>query len=605
MNFDSLKEHFDLLPFPAILIDNAFRVLDWNNSAAETFKYSKSEAIGENVIDLIVPDVVTELPEFESTVKKIGAGEYTELVNENTTKHGEKLICHWYNRVIYNSSNVPITLSIAKDVTTEKAYYQDKLLFESLISQTPSMITLYNDFKPVYANESFSVNYGGTLSENNSDLYSMLSYLESSEYIDSIIHLKNGESIIFDAQIKHNSSKYFLHVVCFCILVGSSMHHALVMNDFTETFNMNKEIEQSKKLLTELDVLASLGTMTAGLMHEVNNPLGYVISNIEFLKSIYSNLNYEENEEMKEEIDETFHDVEVGITQILGIVRNIKGFVRVENQEEKINLSQEIESVVTLAKNDYKYDCDVILDLDKSITLNGPTVRFRQIVFNLLSNSIYAIKEKESKTNLAIKISLERVDENIKITFFDQGVGIKPEKLDNIFEAFNTTKPKGVGTGLGLSLIKEYVENIFHGNISVVSQPGVYTEFTLEIPSDLGDSSVLDDQINCWEFMKCGREIGGVKSTELGICPVLHSSSLDGVHNGKFAGRTCWIVSGTLCGSRIQGSHASKIESCRTCDFYKLVKAQERSKLKSTEELLELVKSNSEEMISELQSQTD
>lgn len=80
---------------------------------------------------------------------------------------------------------------------------------------------------------------------------------------------------------------------------------------------------------------------------------------------------------------------------------------------------------------------------------------------------------------------------------------------------------------------------------------------------------------NCWEFKKCGREPGGSKVHELGECPAATDGSLDSVHDGKNAGRACWILAGTMCGGKVQGTFAKKYENCKICDFYKATKKEE------------------------------
>ena len=73
---------------------------------------------------------------------------------------------------------------------------------------------------------------------------------------------------------------------------------------------------------------------------------------------------------------------------------------------------------------------------------------------------------------------------------------------------------------------------------------------------------------NCWEFMDCGREPGGINSKKLGICPAASSNKFDGINNGKNAGRYCWHVAGTLCKGKIQGTFAEKYGDCLACPFY-------------------------------------
>ena len=84
---------------------------------------------------------------------------------------------------------------------------------------------------------------------------------------------------------------------------------------------------------------------------------------------------------------------------------------------------------------------------------------------------------------------------------------------------------------------------------------------------------------NCWEFKKCGREPGGAKARELGICPATQAD-LSSVNGGTRAGRICWAVAGTLCGGKIQGTFAQKAVNCMVCEFYQTVKREERGAFK-------------------------
>lgn len=80
---------------------------------------------------------------------------------------------------------------------------------------------------------------------------------------------------------------------------------------------------------------------------------------------------------------------------------------------------------------------------------------------------------------------------------------------------------------------------------------------------------------NCWEVMKCGREPGGEKAKEHGVCPAATDERLAGVHGGKNAGRACWVVAGTFCEGLVQGTFAQKYRDCTTCKFYRQVKREE------------------------------
>ncbi len=80
---------------------------------------------------------------------------------------------------------------------------------------------------------------------------------------------------------------------------------------------------------------------------------------------------------------------------------------------------------------------------------------------------------------------------------------------------------------------------------------------------------------NCWEFKKCGREPGGKHVGDFGVCPAAVDDRLQGIHGGKNAGRACWVMAGTLCGGKVQGTFAQKYSNCEVCDFFKAVKKEE------------------------------
>jgi hypothetical protein len=95
-------------------------------------------------------------------------------------------------------------------------------------------------------------------------------------------------------------------------------------------------------------------------------------------------------------------------------------------------------------------------------------------------------------------------------------------------------------------------------------------------------------KLNCWEFKKCGRELGGINSLIEGICPASVDIRLDGVHDGICAGRACWVVAGTSCEGRVMGTFAQKYNDCSRCDFYNAVIDEEGSGFTVLEDLLDL-----------------
>lgn len=92
---------------------------------------------------------------------------------------------------------------------------------------------------------------------------------------------------------------------------------------------------------------------------------------------------------------------------------------------------------------------------------------------------------------------------------------------------------------------------------------------------------------NCWEFKRCGREPGGANVAELGICPAVAETRVDGVNSGKNGGRACWAISGTFCEGKVQGTYAVKIGNCMNCEFYQKVQREEKPRFETSAKILQ------------------
>lgn len=95
---------------------------------------------------------------------------------------------------------------------------------------------------------------------------------------------------------------------------------------------------------------------------------------------------------------------------------------------------------------------------------------------------------------------------------------------------------------------------------------------------------------NCWEYKNCGRQPGGAKAAELGICPAAVEERTHGVNGGKNGGRACWAITGTLCGGKVQGIFAQKLSNCLKCEFYQLVGMEEGQNHQSARDILQKLK---------------
>ncbi len=271
---------------------------------------------------------------------------------------------------------------------------------------------------------------------------------------------------------------------------------------------LNHKLEDAQNQLLQSEKMASLGQLAAGVAHELNNPIGFVRSNVTtlegYLKGLFEIIAAYDTktsaalppadvadladikaqndfEFIHEDIFQLLSESKDGLTRVQEIVQNLKDFSRVGGAGWGwADLHACIDSTLNIIWNEIKYKCTVVKHYDPTL----PQVyciasQLNQVFMNLLVNAAHAIPEKGE-----IVISTDHsVDGSVRIRIADNGVGIPEENLQRLFEPFFTTKPIGKGTGLGLSIAYGIIGK-HHGNIEVRSVVGQGTTFTVTLPID-------------------------------------------------------------------------------------------------------------------------
>ncbi|NWB27676.1 ATP-binding protein [Pseudomonas gingeri] len=272
---------------------------------------------------------------------------------------------------------------------------------------------------------------------------------------------------------------------------------------------LQHEIDERKQLESQLvqsEKLASLGQLAAGVAHEINNPIGFIGSNLGTLDGYFNQLQemldaYRSAEEgiasqellahlralrekveldfLKEDIPLLIKESKEGIGRVGQIVKDLKNFSRVDSNQEWqwSNLQQGIESTLNIVANELKYKADVIKDYAELPEIECLPSQINQVIMNLVVNAAQAIGPERGTISLRGGASGERV----WLEVADTGSGMAPETVQKIFDPFFTTKPIGQGTGLGLSLSYGIVRK-HAGQISVRSALGTGTTFRVELP---------------------------------------------------------------------------------------------------------------------------
>lgn len=278
----------------------------------------------------------------------------------------------------------------------------------------------------------------------------------------------------------------------------------LIEDKNTELNKLLVDLREAQQQLVMAEKMASLGQLTAGVAHEINNPINFVSANIKPLKEDLADIvecinRYEsvirENklEELfsgvqqfknktdiafsMKEIQDLLRGIEEGANRTSEIVKGLRNFSRLDqNVVKKANLNEGIESTLTLLHTVYKDRIEIIKDYGDIPEVECLPGQINQVLMNILSNAIQAIAEKGE-----IFIKTREEESAVKISIRDTGGGMSDETKQKIFDPFFTTKEVGKGTGLGLSISYGIIEK-HQGKIEVNSVQGKGTEFIITLP---------------------------------------------------------------------------------------------------------------------------
>lgn len=283
----------------------------------------------------------------------------------------------------------------------------------------------------------------------------------------------------------------------------NNMMHVLEIKN-RELEGAYSELKNTQAQILQREKMASIGQVAAGVAHEINNPTGFIMSNLGTLRKYAERLSAfievqtrtieslnagdcpDELKETKKKLklDYILADLEMlikesldGAERIKQIVQNLKSFSRVDEAEFKYSdINECIESTLNIVWNELKYKATIKKDYGDLPKIKCYPQQLNQVFMNLLVNSAHAI-EKQGE----IVIKTWNGDGALHISISDTGSGIPEDKIKKIFEPFFTTKPVGKGTGLGLSITYDIIKK-HNGEITVSSEEGKGTEFTIKLP---------------------------------------------------------------------------------------------------------------------------
>lgn len=370
------------------------------------------------------------------------------------------------------------------------------------VSQAGIWADCLRQHKPVTFNDYASYPHKHGLPEGHSELRRLIS-----------IPVTEGQKVRVILGVGNKDSDYDAEDIEIAQLFGNDMWRIIrrlrlegeLKKNLEQQRMLNKQVEEAQSHLLQSEKMASLGQLAAGVAHELNNPIGFVYSNMgtleSYLNDIFAiNAAYEEAEltvgdncpaldhvlKLKKEKDYDYIKQDIfqlmaqskdGLARMRKIVQDLKDFSHVGDEGWKwADLHKGLDSTLNIVWNELKYKCQVNKEYGTLPEIYCIASQLNQVFLNLLVNAAQAI---EDKGTITLRTGMK--DEEVWVEISDTGKGIPPEQISRIFDPFFTTKPVGVGTGLGLSLSYGIMQK-HQGRIEVSSEVGKGTTMRLHLP---------------------------------------------------------------------------------------------------------------------------
>jgi PAS domain S-box-containing protein len=463
---------------PMSLFDPATgALLDVNDAWVALYGYSREEALaGLRVIDVSAEPDVTQ-----AALAHSANGAARVQVRWHRAKDGTvfpvELAC---GRLVVGEreAGYAVMRDITERLRAQGALERSEASFRALIESMPDGAIVHRDGAVVYMNPALRAMLGYGRDED----------LRGTKMID-LVHPEERD------QVRARVREITAHGISVPLLeerllrkdgtcvVAEIAAHAVAFDGEPCVLAIARDVSERKKIELQLlmsDRLASLGRLSASIGHELNNPLGYILGNMELLERELTKDDVPR--EIAERLMANVKMVKEGATRMRDIVHDLKMLARGEGDQTVVtDLAHILDACVNMAESELRGRARVVKRYGERIFVRGTEARLGQVFLNLLLNAAQAIPEGDPQHHEVCVAIAVGDPEHVEVHVSDTGEGVSPENKDRIFEPFFTTK-EGEGTGLGLSISHRIVTSL-GGTISVEPRPGGGSLFRVVLPS--------------------------------------------------------------------------------------------------------------------------
>lgn len=535
------EEHFRAVAESAneaiITINSTGGIVNWNNAAERLFGYSKAE-MSDRPLTALMPERLRSL--HSTGLARVAAGGVPHVIGKTTELSGlhrdgsefplELSLAQWH------TGQSQFFTAIIRDITERKRAEEDLRLFKELIEKSNDAIFINDAATSLIldVNEQALENLGYTREEflemKVTDIETTLP--EKFSWEKHMRELDAAGSMLIEGVHRRKDGVVFpVEISTRNIQAGGKKFNLAIVRDITERKQLaaqqaleyrhiaeinlqltetNQQLKLTQSQLLQSAKMASVGLLAAGVAHEINNPIGYVNSNMgtleKYLSDIFAVIDKFEAAEMllgmlvdandplledlrqfkktinlgyiREDIKALIAESHQGLERVKRIVLDLKNFSHADSDDQWmwVDIHQVLDTTLNVVWNELKYKCKVVKEFGVLPKIYCLPSQLDQVFMNLLVNAAQAI---EVRGKITLRTGQE--GDRVWVEVSDTGKGIPPEDYPHLFDPFFTTKPVGKGTGLGLSVSYSIVEK-HHGKIEVHSEVGKGSTFRVWLP---------------------------------------------------------------------------------------------------------------------------
>jgi PAS domain S-box-containing protein len=471
-------------------VDETSQTTFVNGQMARMLGYSADEMIG-----VPMPKFVGEAHRSAAVMAVQKHREGENVIEDSTLrrKDGSEIWVRVSTAPIYDSAGKYIGgLAMITDRTqhrtAEEALRRSEEQYRQIVETTSDgIIQLDHTDMIVFANHPAAEMLGYQPSEMVGKPFSLATVPGETEASQTPRQRRHGTSTSWDGSLRRRDGAEVVVSMTSTPIVGRDSERVgriAVIRDVTERRKLQSQLMVS-------DRMASVGTMAAGVAHEINNPLAAVLANLDYIaESLVRStsadrapISYAAREAwIREEIKPSLDDAREAAERVRFIVRDLKMFSRSPSEEGTgpVNVKSVMESSLRMAWNEVRHRARLVKNYGRIPDVDANEARLGQVFLNLIVNAAQAMPEGRAEEN-EIEVSTRLDAERVIVEVRDTGAGIPAENRTRIFDAFFTTKGVGEGSGLGLAICYRIVKDI-GGDLTVESEMGVGTTFRVSLP---------------------------------------------------------------------------------------------------------------------------